>query len=203
MGVMTRIRNGARTVSVYSGVTHSPLALGLLSVLTVSAAVDHYASVRQKLDLIESDRLRPGVKVDLSPNEINAYAAHEVPEGVRNPRVSITAPGVVTGSALVDFGKVRRAQGYEPGWLMAKLLDGERTVSVTVRIRSAAGKATVDVDRVELSGVVIDGKTLDFLIQNFVLPFYPEAIVGKPFEMGHRIDRLQVAPAGVGVVIAR
>ena len=55
-----------------------------------------------------------------------------------------------------DFGKLRRAQGHPPGWLMSKLLDGERPVRVTVRIRSANGQATVDVERVEISGLQID-----------------------------------------------
>jgi hypothetical protein len=56
---------------------------------------------------------------------------------------------------------------------------------------------------VEISSVTIDGKTLDFLIQNFLLAKYPDAIVGRPFELGHRIERLDVQPAAVGVVIGR
>lgn len=110
---------------------------------------------------------------------------------------------MTTGTALIDFGQVRRAQGHPPGWLMSKLLDGERPVSVTARIVSAHGQATVDVQRVEISGLEIDGKTLDFLIHNFLLAMYPDAAVGWPFELGHRIDRLDVQPAGVGVVIGR
>jgi hypothetical protein len=86
---------------------------------------------------------------------------------------------------------------------MSKLLDGERPVSVTARIRSSAGQATVDVQRVEISGITIDGRTLDFLIQNFLLPMYPDAILGKPFGLGHRIERLDISPANVGVVVGR
>jgi hypothetical protein len=76
-------------------------------------------------------------------------------------------------------------------------------VSVTARVRSANGHATVDVQKVEISGVTIDGKTLDFLIQNFLLPIYPDAAVGRPFELGHRIEKLDVQPASVGVLIGR
>ena len=155
------------------------------------------------MDLIESDRLRAGSRVDLSLRELNAYAAHEAPPGVRNPRIQVTAPGIASGTALVDFAKVGRAQGYEPGWLMSKLLSGERPVGVTVRIRSAAGQATVDVLRVEISGIEIDGRTLDFLIRNILLAMYPNAVVGRPFELGHRIERLDVGPGPVGVVIGR
>jgi hypothetical protein len=167
------------------------------------ATTGDYDSAKRKLDLIDSGRSRPGTRVELTARELNAYAAHEVPAGVRNPKLEVVSSGVTTGTALIDFGKVRRAQGYSPGWLMSKLLDGERPVSVTVKITSAHGQATVDVQRVEISGLTIDGKTLDFLIQNFLLPMYPDAAVGRPFEMGHHIERLDVQPAAVGVVIGK
>jgi hypothetical protein len=82
-------------------------------------------------------------------------------------------------------------------------LEGERPVSVTARIRSAGGRATVDVQRVEISGIAIDGRTLDFLVQNVLLPQYPNAVLGRPFELGHHIEKLDVQPAAVGVVIGR
>jgi hypothetical protein len=164
---------------------------------------DLYSSARQKVDLIESGRLLPGARVDLSLGELNAFAAKEAPAGVRNLKLVLAEQGVVSGTAMVDFGKLRRAQGYEPGWLMSKLLDGERPVSGRARIRSGGGKVTVDVERASISGLEIDGSTLNFIIQNFIVPFYPEAMVGRPVAMGFRIERLQLAPAGVGVVIGR
>lgn len=167
----------------------------------VAAAYDNYSTAKQKLDLIEADRLRAGARVTLTYPELDAWVAREAPSGVRNPHIRVAASGTATGSAMIDFAKVRRAQGQPPGWLMSKLLEGERPVSVTVHIRSSAGVATVDVERVEISGVVIDGSTLDFLIQNILLPVYPDAAVGRPFELGHRIDRLDVAPTAVAVVI--
>jgi hypothetical protein len=44
---------------------------------------------------------------------------------------------------------------------------------------------------------------LEFLIQNFLLAMYPDAAVGRPFEMGHRIEKLDVQPGAVGVVIGK
>ena len=111
------------------------------------------------------------------------------------------ARGIATGKALVDFGKLQRATGHSPGWLMSKLLEGERPVSVTAHIQSSGGRATVDIQRVEISGIAIDGSTLDFLIENFLLPMYPDAAISRPFELGHRIDRLDVSPAAVAVVL--
>ena len=179
------------------------LLFAACAVVGIALGFDFYASARQKVDLIERGRLAPGARVDLSVGELNAFAAKEAPAGVRDPKLVVNGPERVSGTASVDFGKLRRAQGYEPGWLMSKLLDGEHSVSATVIVHSGGGKVRVDVDRVSISGVELDGKTLDFIVRNFILPFYPEAMVGQPVQMGFRIDRLQLAPAGVGVVIGR
>ena len=181
----------------------SPWAILLLGLATLGAAPNDYLSAKQKFDSIESGRLKAGSRVELSIRELDAYAEHEVPNGVRNPRLQLPAPGVATGVAMVDFGKLRRALGYQTNWLMSKLLDGDRPVSVTAQIRSAGGRATVDLQRVEISGVAVDGRTLDFLMQNIFLPLYPEAVVGRPFELGHHIEKLDVEPAAVAVLIGR
>lgn len=183
-------------------ITRATAVLSVLLLAGAASAFDDYLAARQKFGQIETDRLRPGARVTLLPREIDAWVAHEAPAGVRNPRLELQS-GIAKGSALIDFGKVRRAQGHQPGWLMAKLLDGERPVTVQARIRSGNGQATVDVERVEISGIAIDGGTLDFLIQNVLLPMYPDAAVGRPFQLGHRIDRLEVQPGAVGVVIGR
>lgn len=204
LSVMALFGNGPGDCAVYKSVTFRPLwMVPVIAGCMLGAISSDYVSVQQKFALIEAGRLRPGARVVLSPRELTAYAEHGVPVGVRNPRLQVMAPGVVTGSALVDFGKVRRAQGYRPGWLMSRILDGERPVSVTARIQSGAGKATVVVQRVEVSGLQIDGSTLDFLIENFLIPMYPDAAIGRPFELGHRIEKLDVQPAAVAVQIGR
>jgi hypothetical protein len=176
----------------------------LFSLLGASSA--DYLSVKRKFDLIESDKLRPGSRVVLTSRELNAYIANEVaeyaPQGVRNPQVEL-GDGSASGSALIDFLKVKQAAGQSPGWVMSKLLAGERPVRVKARIHSSAGRAQVDVERVEISRVVIDGKTLDFLIRNYLIPYFPDAKVGQPFELAHHIDHLDVKPDAVGVVLRR
>jgi hypothetical protein len=194
--------NSGRRVYLYVSRTSLLGSLLLLGV-TSGMTFDPYTSARQKVDLIEGGKLQAGARIDVSLQELNAFAAHEAPAGVRNVKLVLTEPDTVSASALVDFGKLRRGQGYEPGWLLSKLLDGERPITATARIRSGGGKVTVDVKQASISGVAMDGGTLDFLIQNFILPFYPEAIVGKPVEMGFHIDHLQLAAAGVGVTIGR
>ena len=189
---------------VYQGV--KPVlhpCLVLMLAVASGSGFDFYSSARQKVDLIEGGSLRPGARVELSARELNAFAEREVPAGVRNPKLVLTGSETLTGTALVDFGKLQRAQGYEPGWLMSKLLDGEHPVSVTARIQSGEGKVRVDIQRAAIAGLEVDGKTLDFLIRNFILPFYPQAMVGRQIPMAYRIERLQLAPTGVAVLIGR
>jgi hypothetical protein len=182
-----------------------PLGLLTLPLLLFSSRSD-YASAQRKLDLIENDRLRPGSKVTLSQRELNAYVDEEVPkvapQGVREPKLELGA-GAATGTAIIDFLKLRSSEGKPPGWLMRQLLQGEHPVTVTARIASGSGRATVTVDRVEVSGVAIEGRMLDFLIHNYVLPYYPEAKVGEPFALSHRIERLDVQPTHVDVILRK
>jgi hypothetical protein len=181
-------------------------AIPVLVAASLGAAYNNYQSAQEKFDRIESDRLRAGSRVELTATELTAYVEHTAPtvtDGVRSPNLQILGPGEAKGTALIDFAKVQRSQGHPPGWLMSKLLEGERPVSVTARIRSSGGTATVDVERVEISGIVIDGRTLDFLIDNILLPLYPNAVVGRPFELGHHIERLDVQARAVGIVIGR
>lgn len=176
----------------------------LVWALLPGGSLSDYQSANRKIALIENDEARPGTTVHLSLSELNAWIKEEVPaavpEGVRNPNLEL-GYGTATGSALVDFLKLREAKGAGTNWLMARLLEGERPVRVTARIQSGNGRATVDVERVEISGLAISGSALDFLIENFLLSYYPEAKIGTPFELGHRIERLDVQPSGVGVAI--
>jgi hypothetical protein len=176
----------------------------LLAPLCLAAAVGDYHAARRKFDLIESGRLPPGRRIELSAAELNAYLTHEVAgeigEGVRNPRLRL-GNRIATGEALIDFGLLRRAHGPPTGFLLGKLLDGERPVRVTATIHSSGGAATVNLQSVEISGVAIQGRALDFLIHRFLLPRYPNAAIGRPFPLGNRIDHLEVNPGAAIVVI--
>jgi len=182
-----------------------PLALLALPLLVYSARSD-YASCQRKFDLIENDRLKAGSRLTLSQRELNAYVEQElpkvVPQGVREPKLELGA-GTATGSAWIDFVKLQSAQGKPPGWLMRQILQGEHPVTVTARIDSAGGRATVNVQSVEIAGITIEGRMLDYLIQNYLLPYYPDAKVGEPFELSHNIDRLDVQPTRVDVILKK
>lgn len=180
------------------------LAVLLAGLFLLYGADSQYLAAKHKIDLIEGNTLRPGTRVVLSQGELNSYAEREVaqvaPRGIRQPRV-VLGNGSATGTALINFAELQRAQGNEPGWIVSTLLNGERPVRVSATIQSANGQAVVKVQQVEVSGMVIEGTTLDFLIRNYLMHYYPEAKVDRPFELGHRIERLEVRPSAVTVVI--
>ena len=158
-----------------------------------------------KLDAIQAGRIKPGYGVTFTEAEVNAWAVeHTVHrfEGVRDSRVRLGA-GTVTASALVDFLRVRQAEGLETNGAIAKLLEGERPVRVELRIQSNAGRATVTPVRVEISGVAVPETLVDFLVMRFVVPFFPEANVGQPFELKERIERVEVRPGALRVIMKR
>jgi hypothetical protein len=179
----------------------------LLICAPASSAVDPRAdSVTRKLNIIESGKAKPGSVFTITPVELNAWirvkAPQEVPEGFRQPRIEL-GTNSANGYALIDFLKVRHASGVETNWLLAKLIQGEKPVKVSARFQSAKGRATVYLERVELSGLAVSGTTLDFLIHTFFLPLYPNAKINEPFELEDRIDRFEVTPAGVQIYIKK
>ena len=62
------------------------------------------------------------------------------PTGIRDPQVELLGDNIATGRALIDFVKLRSAQGKATSWMMRKLLEGEREVAVTTRVRRAEGR---------------------------------------------------------------
>ena len=49
--------------------------------------------------------------------------------------------------------------------------------------------------QVEIGGLEVTGAPLDFLVQNFFLPFYPDAEIDEPFDLADNVDRIEVTPA--------
>jgi hypothetical protein len=179
----------------------------LIGVGAAVATTTDYLSAQRKFEQIGNGKVKPGSQVVIANRELNAWVQKEIPEvapdGLRNPEVRLGL-GRASGTALIDFLKLRRAAGSpEPGWILRKLLSGEHEVTVTTRVDSGAGKATVNVEEVEISGIPVSGAALDYLIQNYLLPRYPDTKIGKPFELGHKIDRLDIRPEAVRVIMQR
>jgi hypothetical protein len=188
----------------------SPLrSLVLVVWLPVSAAglrafSSEAASFQQKLHRIESETLTAGSKIVLTSHELNAYVvellAKEAGEGLRNPKVTL-GTNRAEGSATVDFVKLQTAKGKPPGILLSLLLRGEHDLAVRARGTSGGGTAQIDLEEVSIDGLVIRGKSLDLLIEYYLIPRVPDIKIGRPFELRHNVDRFEAAPDGVTVFI--
>ena len=165
-----------------------------------------YLNAKKKFQALDKQSMKPGTRVSLTATELNAYVQAELPTvappGIRNPVVELHGNNVATGRAKIDFLKLRSAKGKATSWMMRKLLEGERDVAVTTRVTSSKGSATVDLQRVEVSGVPISGAALDFLVNNYLIPNYPDAKIGRPFALPKRVDRIEVTP-GVAYVVTK
>jgi hypothetical protein len=175
--------------------------------LMVAGAVDPAAaSVTRKLDVIQSGRAKPGAVFVFTAAELNAWvrikAPMVVPEGLREPRL-VMGNGTATGYALVDFLKLQHGAGIETNWLISKLIQGEKRLMASAGIQSANGRATVHLIRVEIGGLAVSGATLDFLIDTFFRPLYPDAKIDEPFELSDRVERIEVTPAEARVYIKK
>ncbi len=170
----------------------------ILIAAVVLAADPQVERVSRRIEILESGKAKPGAVYVFTTAELNAWgrvkAKEMVPEGLREPRLEL-GNGTATAYGLVDFLKLRHAAGIETNWLVAKLIQGEKRVRVSASIQSSKGRATVRLTRVELNGLAVSGAPLDFLIQTFFMPLYPNAKIDQPFELAAGLDRIEVNPA--------
>lgn len=180
--------------------------LVLASAAALWAADPQPMNVSRKLDRIDSGKAKPGEVFRFTAAELNAWVRVKAPtiihDGLREPRLQL-GNGAASASARIDFLKVRHAAGIETNFLIAKLIEGEKLVTARATIQSANGRATVHILRVEIGGLAVTGAPLDFLVQNFLLPFYPDAKIDQPFDLAGKVDHIVITPAEARVYIRR
>ena len=170
--------------------------LGFASAGTVA----EYQSAKRKALLIEADQVPAFGSVSFTAGELNEYAAveakKEVPEGLRAPKL-ILGTGTLRGTAWIDFAKAQTSRGNPPGLLLAWLLRGERLVTVDVNVESGNGTARMDVQSVTVGNATLSGRALELVIEYYVLPRFPDAAIGRPFQLRHNVKKVAVTPTGV------
>jgi hypothetical protein len=181
------------------------LLLAVAAVLPLRAADAAFARAESKLDRIESGHARPGSVIVFTPAEMNAWARGRVPQlyqGIRDPAVQLGA-GTATGTAFVDFLKMRQGEGLATNSFVAKLIQGERPLKVSIQLESAHGRATARLTRLEISSVAVTGAPLDFLVNEFFLHLFPDAKVNQPFQLQNNIERIELRPDGVRITMRK
>ncbi|MEO8658542.1 MAG: hypothetical protein ABI693_08735 [Bryobacteraceae bacterium] len=164
-----------------------------------------YQRAKEKLDDI--DKAPRGSQILVTERELNAYIAGEIPQvvgegAVKSSHLTLTE-GAGVMHARVDFIRLQKNTGRQPGWLMQKMLEGEKDVVVAARIQSSHERATVWVDRVEVGGMNLPGPLLDFLLEVFIQPQFPYVKIGEPFHLRRGVDHFEVHRGQVRIFMRR
>ena len=189
-------------------VSRSPL-LPLLVALPLLCwpQVSEYRRAKQKFDDIGAGQTPRASDVVLTQRELNAYIAGEIPRAVGEGAVKSSHLTLNEGSgvmqARVDFVRLQKNTGHSPGWLLQKMLEGERDIEVTARVKSANRTATIWVDRVQMGGISLPAPLLDFLLEVFIQPQFPGLKLGQPFPLRPGVDHFDVHRGAVRVFLHR
>ena len=149
------------------------------------------ASMDRKVDALEANAARNPprrMSTDLTEAEINAYInspAVKLPAGVHSPHLT-GIDSNVTGTANVDFDQIKAGRSSSNPLL--GLFSGTHDVKVKVRGIGTNGQVNVDVESVEIDGVSVPRMALEFFIDRYLKPKYPEIGMHSTFRMPDRID---------------
>jgi hypothetical protein len=150
-----------------------------------------YLSAEKKIAGIvafQANPSTPGKTTVLTDPEINAYFAEggvKWSDGVSDVKID-DQPAVINGSAQVDFDKVT-ANKRANSPLLA-FFTGVHIVRVTAQAAAVKGRASIRVQSVSLDGLEIPRAALEFFVQKYLQPRYPEADLDTVFGMPDRID---------------
>ena len=162
-------------------------------------------SAARKLDKVR-EAARQGHSfgsVRMSEAEANSYLQYQMlpyfPPGVSQARLKFS-PARPQGSVQVDFEKLREAFGSPENPLLRYLLQGVHTLGVEGTLASSGGTARFQLQTVTLDGVTLPRAAVDFLIERYLKPSYPEAAIDRPFRLPFSIDTLSVEEGSIVLV---
>ena len=185
------------------------LLLVVLSLLTGNALAKGRSSnpatatVDQKLRHIESNG--HSARHDQTPTviteqEANAYLASDnvaLPDGVRSVKL-VAQPGVITGTAQVDFDRIR--EGSHSSNPLLGIFTGVHEVIVVAHAYGAARQGYVHVDSVSLDGVEVPRFVLQLFVEKYLQPKYPELGIDSRFTLPDRVDTATVGEHKLTVI---
>jgi hypothetical protein len=158
------------TTSLLAALTIAGGAASAADVLTKKLSDEFAAKV-----VIVQNHANGGSKKPLATTfteaETNSYlkfgAADLLPTGLTQPNITMLGEGRVTGNAVVDLDIVRRKQS-SGGWLdPTSYLTGKLPVMATGRIITGDGKARIELERAEISGLPLPKSFLAQMVNFF------------------------------------
>jgi hypothetical protein len=192
------------------GATVLCLALVLLATAgdsqRASAQDNHsanYHAMQAKLAWLKTNaaKAHPDPKpTDLTEPEINAYFAEggaKMPKGVSHLRLS-SHDTTVDAHADVDFEQIMQGRGSNNP--LYSLFSGTHDVHAVAQASGANGIGTIRVQSIDFDSVTIPQFALEWFVQHYLTPKYPNVGVTSTFKLPLRIDSATVETGKVRLV---
>jgi len=154
-----------------------------------------YRSIQQKLVYLKLNaaKTHPDPKpVELTEAEVNAYfneGGVKLPKGVSQVHLT-SRPGIIDGHAHVDFEPIM--QGRNPNNPLYNLFSGSHDIHVVAEAAGVNGIATIKTQTVELDNVTVPEWALEFFVQRYLTPRYPNVGMTSTFKMPLRIQTARI-----------
>jgi hypothetical protein len=152
-------------------------------------------SMEQKINYIEQNgqAAHPSqTPVVMSEDEVNDYFADgrvKLPQGVKKVTFKGQS-GVVTTMAVVDFDEIR--QGQQSSNPMLSIFKGTNNVVVEADAAGAGRVGKVHVRTVTLNGVEVPKFALEYFVDKYIKPKYPNLGIDSEFQLPDKIDLASV-----------
>lgn len=136
----------------------------------------------------------------LTQSEVNSWFSSgqaDLPKGVH--RLQLQAdPGIIHGTADVDFDQVTGGR-YSANPLMS-LFSGMHQVTATAHAQGVNGMGKVHIDSVSLDGVAVPRMALEYFVDHYIHPKYPNLGIDSSFKLPDKIDQAEVGSHQVTVI---
>lgn len=152
-------------------------------------------SMQRKIDHINQNSKEdapdqtPTVITEEEANDYFAAGYVKLPVGVK--RVTVQGQsGAIDASVNVDFDEIRAGQRSSNPLLA--IFSGRHDVRVVAEAAGSDGQGRVHVRTVSIDGVEVPRIALEFFVQKYVTPKYPNVGIDSQFQLPARIDAATV-----------
>ena len=167
------------------------VAAGLAAQQAAQTHSADYRSLVQKLAYLKLNAAKPQPDpkpVDLTEAEVNSFFEEggvKLPRGVS--QVLLTSqPGIIDGHAHVDFEEIMQGRGKNNP--LYGLFTGAHEIHVVAAASGTNGLASIRTQTVELDNVAVPQWALEFFLQRYVTPRYPNVGMTSTFKLPLRIQ---------------
>ena len=148
---------------------------------SLQVKLDH---IRQNAEQAHPDQ-RPTVMTEEEINDYFASGRVKLPQGVKKV-VLQGHSGLVDAMLNVDFDEIRGGQSsYNP---LLSLFSGTHNVALEADAAGTGGQGRVHVRTVTIDGIEVPRMALEYFVEKYIQPKYPNVGIDSQFQMPDKID---------------